>query len=330
MQMESLLETAKQTAKNIFAAFIPENTNTQAAEPKPPAPLNPPVDGCIWIVGASSGIGEAVARRMAKDGWTVAVSARRAENLEAMAADSASWAGKIVSFPLDVMDTKAVQKTAKAIESQCGVIHRALLCAGMFVQEDITTFASKTFQPQFELNVMSVVHCLETILPNMQSRKSGYIGIISSVAGYRGLPTSYGYSASKAALISLAESLKVDLHPYNIRVQVINPGFIKTPMTDKNTFPMPFLMPVDEAAACVVEGMDRNTFELSFPKEFTLGMQVLRILPSFLYFPLMTLGAKKFYGKLAAKTVERGAHTHDGHGKQSSETAVANDDQKAA
>lgn len=245
-----------------------------------------PADGCAWVTGGSTGIGAAIALKLAEAGWTVAVSARGAEALQAMAAGF-SGNGKIVAFPLDVTDIDAVRATEAAIEAQCGPVALAILSAGTFKAEEAKNFTAARVKLHFDLNVMGVAHVLEMLLPKMIARRKGQVAIISSVAGYRGLPTSPSYSGSKAALIAMAESLKLDCDRYNVKIQVVNPGFIKTPLTDKNEFPMPFLMPVEKAAEALARGLRGNGFEIAFPTPFVLIMKFIRHLPNALYFAAM-------------------------------------------
>lgn len=241
-----------------------------------------PHDGCVWITGASSGIGAAVARRLAEDGWQVAASARNAEKLADLAAASA---GRIVAYPLDVTNVVAARTVVSRIEEETAPIARAILNAGTFVPTEIEQFTADHFREHVEINLMGTVNCLEPLLPRLCERRKGQIAVVSSVAGYRGLPRAAAYGSTKAALINLTESLKLGLDKYGVKVQVVNPGFVKTPLTDKNDFPMPFLMDVEDAAAALVRGLDRTAFEISFPKKFTFWMKRLRSLPYGLYFP---------------------------------------------
>lgn len=245
-----------------------------------------PADGCAWVTGGSTGIGAAIALKLAAEGWTVAVSARSAEALAALA-QGFSGPGRIVAFPLDVTDLEAVRATAAAIQAQCGPIALAILSAGTFKPEKAREFTAAGVKLHFDLNVMGVAHALEVLLPPMIARRKGQVAIVSSVAGYRGLPTSPSYSGSKAALIAMAESLKLDCDRYNVKIQVVNPGFIKTPLTDKNEFPMPFLMPVEKAAEALARGLAGNGFEIAFPTPFVLIMKLIRHLPNALYFAAM-------------------------------------------
>lgn len=239
-----------------------------------------------WCTGAGKGIGRATALELAKDGWRVAVSARTADDLESLVAESPRY-GQIVAFPVDVTDEKATRETIEGIEAAHGPIDLALLNAGTHIPMPVTEFQTATFRALFEVNVFGVVHSLSALLPRFMERRSGHIAVVSSVAGYCGLPTAAAYGATKAALITMCEALKPELDHYNVKLSVINPGFVKTPLTDRNTFKMPFLVSTEYAAKRIVSRLKTGQFEISFPRRFTFGMKVLRCLPYALYFPIV-------------------------------------------
>ncbi|USE37190.1 SDR family NAD(P)-dependent oxidoreductase [Endozoicomonas sp. SCSIO W0465] len=247
-------------------------------------PANPPV---IWITGASQGIGEAVAIAMARAGMVVAASARNVERLAALANQSTDLTGSIAPYPLDVTDQAAVKMTVDKIIAQHGGIDQAILNAGTYIPSPATGFTSDAVRQQVELNLMGVCHCLEPLITYMTGRGKGTIAMNASLAGYRGLPRAAGYGASKAALINMAESLNTELSDVGIDIKVINPGFVKTPLTSKNRFPMPFLMEVDKAAELIVKGMKGRQFEIRFPRIFAAILGLLRSLPYPLYFWLI-------------------------------------------
>lgn len=240
-----------------------------------------------WITGASSGIGQALARRMAAAGWTVAVSARSADALAALAAEAP---GRIRAYPLDVTDHAACRAVAAAIEAELGPVALAVLAAGFHRPTDVADGAPAldvaTIRELVDVNLMGVVHAVDAVLPAMTARRAGRIAIVSSVAGYCGLPTAAGYGATKAALINFAESLKFDLDRLGIVTQVVCPGFVRTPLTDRNEFPMPFLMEVGDAAERLFRGLQGDAFEITFPRRFALIMKLLAMLPYRLFFPL--------------------------------------------
>lgn len=248
------------------------------------APSDAPV---VWITGASQGIGEAVAIAMAREGMVVAASARNVERLEALANQSTGLEGSIIPYPLDVTDQTAVNKTVNSIIENHGGIDQAILNAGTYISAPANGFTSDAVRQQVELNLMGVCHCLEPLIAFMTKRGRGTIAINASLAGYRGLPRAAGYGATKAALINMAESLNSELSDVGIDIKIINPGFVKTPLTSKNRFPMPFLMEVDKAAQVIVKGMKGRSFEIRFPRVFAAILGLLRRLPYPLYFWLI-------------------------------------------
>jgi NAD(P)-dependent dehydrogenase (short-subunit alcohol dehydrogenase family) len=241
----------------------------------------------IWCTGAGKGIGRALSLRLARDGHTVAASARTVSDLESLASQSAGLPGRIVAFPLDVTDEAAVAATVAAIEDALGPIDIAVLNAGTHIPVAATELTSPPFRTLFEVNVMGVVHGLCALLPVFIARRSGHIAVVASVAGYRGLPTAAAYGASKAAVINMCEALQPELTAVGVRLTLINPGFVKTPLTDKNDFEMPLLMEVDAAADRIADGLRSSRFEVTFPRRFTWMLKLLRILPYPLYFFLV-------------------------------------------
>ncbi|MFV3074273.1 SDR family NAD(P)-dependent oxidoreductase [Niveispirillum fermenti] len=240
-----------------------------------------PTDSLAWVTGASSGIGEHVALALAAEGWTVLASARGAAALATLAARTAG-PGRIIPAPLDVTDAAGV----KAVLAAHGPVALAVLNAGTYRPDAARDLDPAQFGRTMDVNLMGVVNSLAAILPGMIGRRQGHVVIVSSVAGYRGLPRSLAYGASKAALINLAESLKLDVERHGIKTQLVCPGFIKTPLTDRNDFPMPFLMPVERAAARLVAGLKGNGFQITFPRRFTWPLLLLRRFPDALYFML--------------------------------------------
>lgn len=241
-----------------------------------------PADGFAWVTGASSGIGERVALALAAEGWTVLASARRVEPLAALAA-RAVGPGRIIPVPLDITDADGV-KSALAAH---GPVALAVLNAGTYQPDSAKDLDPATFARTIDVNLIGTVNCLAAILPGMIAAGRGQVAVVSSVAGYRGLPRSLAYGASKAALNNMTESLKLDVERYGIKVQLVCPGFIKTPLTDKNDFPMPFLMPVEKAAARLVAGLKGNGFQITFPRRFTWPLLLLRRFPDALYFMMV-------------------------------------------
>ncbi len=238
----------------------------------------------VWITGASSGIGRELARHYARQGASVAASARRREELEALAREAP---GRISAFPVDVTDAAAMAAAVAAIEAAIGPLDLAILNAGTFTPLEIDNFDVALFRRHVEINYMGVVHGIAALLPRFLARGAGQIAVTSSVAGYRGLPQAAAYGPTKAALINLCESLKPDLDRRGIGISIVNPGFVRTPMTDSNTFPMPFLMEPDDAARRIAKGLEEGKFEVTFPRRFTFMLKLARLLPYALYFRLV-------------------------------------------
>ena len=238
----------------------------------------------VWITGASMGIGEALALRLARDGAEVVASARSADRL----ADLAKRAdGRIVPWPLDITDAVAVGAAVAGIEAERGPIDVAVLNAGTHQPVSAAEFTADGLRRLIELNLFGTAACLEALMPRMIARGRGRIAVVASVAGYRGLPTSAYYGATKAALINLAESLRFDLARAGVTMQLIDPGFVKTPLTDRNEFPMPFLISAELAADRIASGLRSRRFEIAFPRRFVWMLKLLRCLPYALYFPLV-------------------------------------------
>lgn len=228
-----------------------------------------------WVTGAGSGIGEAVSLRLARDGWQVAASARSREDLD-------SLAGKdplISAFPLDVTDGQAVADAVAAIEARLGPIELAVLNAGTYKPVSAKDFTAEKVAANFDVNVMGTAKCLEPLIPRMIERRRGHIAVVSSLTGYVGLPTAAGYGATKAALINMCAALEPELAVHGVRMTVINPGFVDTPLTRKNDFAMPFLIDVEDAADRIVRGLGSERFEIAFPLRMSLAIRLLAALP---------------------------------------------------
>ena len=244
----------------------------------------------IWITGASSGIGKAVAIKFAENGWTVAVSARRQNLLNELKQINQN----IYPFPLDVTDIERCKLVASNIINQFKNIDICLFGTGMHDPKSEKKFNLNKIREIMEVNYFGTMNTINSIYDYFSEKKNGQISIISSVAGYRGLPAAGAYCASKAALTSFAESLNFDMIMKNIRVSLVSPGFIKTPMTDQNDFPMPMIKSPEFAANKIYKGLTiKKGFEIHFPKTFTYLMKFLQILPNGLYFRLVSKGMKK-------------------------------------
>ena len=234
----------------------------------------------VWITGASSGIGRDVALQLARAGVKVAASARSADALKALAAEHSG----ITAFPLDVTDAAAVATVVKAIEASLGPINLAILNAGVWHPMGARDFDGQKAKDSIAVNYFGITNAIDALMPLMIARRSGHLAFVSSVAGYRGLPKAAGYSPSKAAVISLAETLKPDLEAYGVAVSVINPGFVETPMTSVNKFPMPFMIKSEDAAGRIIAGLKAGKFEIAFPWQLVSLLKLARILPYPLFF----------------------------------------------
>ena len=243
----------------------------------------------IWITGASSGIGKALAEKFALEGWKVAVSARRKEILDKMSNHE-----NIFSYPLDVTMQDQIKENFSKIINDFGNI-------------DLCVFSSGTYDPKLEqginiqqnkfvmeTNFFGVLYCIKAVEKYFKEKKQGHISIVSSIAAYRGLPNSSGYGPSKAALTNLTESLYFDFKKHNVRISLVSPGFIKTPLTDKNESRMPFIKSPEFAADKMFNGLTKTkSFEIHFPKALTIILKFLRILPYKIYLYLVDKAVKR-------------------------------------
>lgn len=244
--------------------------------------------GVHWITGASSGIGRALALALARAGASVAATARRAAALESLAQDAADASGRIRAYPADVTDGEAMAQTVAAIEHDLGPIRRAVLNAGIYGRQRSRDFAAAGYRKVFAVNVVGVANGIEALLPRMRGR-GGEIWLMGSLSAYRGLPEAAPYGASKAALLSMAESLAPFLARHDVRLHIISPGFVRTPMTAGNRFPMPLLMDADKAAAIILRGLRGKRFEIAFPTRLAWTMKLARCLPAAWWFALERL-----------------------------------------
>ncbi len=240
----------------------------------------------VWITGASSGIGESLARELAGRGARVAITARRGDRLDAIAGD------RMLSVPADVTDLDAMRAAAARVEEELGPIDLAVLNAGTWRQMDVTAWDTELFRLHVETNLMGMVHGIDAVLPGMRRRRGGVIAGVSSVAGYRGWPSSEAYGSTKAAEINLLESLRIDLLPLGIRVLTVCPGFVRSDLTSQNTFRMPFLMEPPDAAARIADGIAREKAEMVFPLPMMLLMKATRLVPVRPWAALMSRQAK--------------------------------------
>ena len=238
----------------------------------------------IWITGGSTGIGKALAIRFANEGWNVAISARR-ENLLKELSDRYE---NISPFPLNVTDKENCKNIFNQVKEKFGEIDICFFSTGTWDPKKEKDIDVEQIENVFKINFFGTVNSIKAVEEYYKNRNEGTIAIVSSIAGYRGLPNSTGYGPSKSALNNLAESLYFDFGRHNVRVCLVSPGFIKTPMTDKNDFKMPFLKTPEFAADKIYDGLvNKKSFEIHFPKELTLTLKFFSILPYKLYFYLV-------------------------------------------
>jgi NAD(P)-dependent dehydrogenase (short-subunit alcohol dehydrogenase family) len=239
----------------------------------------------VWIVGASTGIGAALAAKLAAAGARLAISARSRDKLEAMA----PGLGGAMVLPLDVRDAAALADACAQVTRALGGIDLAIFNAGTYSPMRADRFDLAVMDEHFAVNYHGVVNGVAAVLPQLLARAAEHpaLAIVSSVAGYGGLPGSIAYGPSKAALINLAESLYLDLSPRGIGVFLIDPGFVDTPLTKKNDFEMPALISADTAAAEIMAGFARGEFEMHFPKRFSRVLKFLQFLPYGWYFRIV-------------------------------------------
>ena len=237
--------------------------------------------GTVWITGASSGIGRALALRLARRGWQVAASARRMEALEELAAEQT---GRIFPYPLDVTDLALTRRVHRQIEHDLGPLDMAILAAGTYKRDGAFDFRAETAQAMIAVNLQGTLNALEPLLKTMMQRERGKIAIMASVAGYNGLPGGATYGATKAALNNLCEAMKPEAERRNVSLSIINPGFVDTPLTARNDFPMPFLISAEEAADTIDKGLDSGRYEIIFPWKMKMAIKVLHALPAALRF----------------------------------------------
>jgi NAD(P)-dependent dehydrogenase (short-subunit alcohol dehydrogenase family) len=236
----------------------------------------------VWLIGASSGIGLACAQALHAAGAQVCVSARQSAALDEFVAQHPGAR----ALAMDVTDANSVTQASAAAWATQG-LDWVVYCAGHYRAHDAAHFDLADMLRHQDVNYTGALRVLDVLLPRLLAQGHGHVSLVSSVAGYRGLPKSLAYGPTKAALSHLAEALYFDLHPRGLGVSVVCPGFVQTPLTAQNDFHMPALMRPADAAQCMLQGWQRGLFEIHFPKRFTRWMKLLQILPCAWYFPLV-------------------------------------------
>ena len=245
-------------------------------------------DRRVWLVGASSGIGAALATLLLERGARVALTSRSRDALDALVAGH----GDALVLPADVTDADGLAAAHAQILAAWGGVDLAIFNAGTHESMRAWELDLAKAKTLIDTNLKGVLNGLAAALPDMLAQKSGAVAVVASVAGYAGLPTSLIYGATKAALINLAETLYLDLAHKGLGVHLICPGFVATPLTAKNEFAMPALIPATQAAHEIVAGLERGEFEIHFPKRFTRLVKLLRLLPYRWYFWLVHKGTR--------------------------------------
>lgn len=241
----------------------------------------------IWLIGASEGIGAALAAKLSQAGAHVAISARNETNLGEVI--NALAPGNHHPLVIDVTREESIVAAWEKLRAKWPVIDMVVYNAGAYEPMDALHYDMVHALKMVDVNLLGIFRVLKPVLPYFTERGEGWLVLVGSIAGYRGLPAAIGYGASKAGVIHLAENLKADLVDTGVTVQVVNPGFVDTRLTKKNNFYMPAMISTDQAAAAILQGIQSGQFEIHFPKRFTLLLKFLSLLPASCYFWLLKL-----------------------------------------
>lgn len=245
-------------------------------------------DKTVLITGASSGIGYSIAKLLPKENCSIALLSRREKILNDLVNEIKKSGVQVRAYKCDVGNSYEVRNIISQVLNDFGKIDIAILNAGVSSRAGVNNYSSSTAKEVFDANTFGIINCVEQLLPDFIKRKEGMIVGISSLAEVRGFPKSGFYNASKAAATLLLESLRVELKPYNIKVVIVKPGFVRTPMTDKNEFHMPFLMDVDKAAKIILEGIKKEKRIIQFPFPTVIGSKIVKFMPDALFDFLMS------------------------------------------
>lgn len=242
----------------------------------------------VVLTGASSGIGYQLAKLLPKENCSLALIARRKNILDELVHELSNENNQVKAYQCDVGKIHEVQITFEEIKKDFGRIDITILNAGVSSRADIKEYSSAQAKEIFEINTLGIVNCVEQVLLDFMKQKNGMIVGVTSLAESRGFPKSGFYNASKSAASLLLESLRIELKPYNIKVITVKPGFVRTPMTDKNKFHMPFLMDVDKAVKIILEGIKKEKKIIQFPFTTVIGAKMFKIMPDWLFDRLMS------------------------------------------
>lgn len=244
---------------------------------------------CVWIIGATSGIGAELCRLYAEDGWQVIASGRRVEKLEALKATHAS----VRALPLDVTSNDQITFAVEQLHADGCLPDLTLYCAGIFHVGGLSTLTNEICVNAMDTNYFGAVRTIHNLFPLLKERGSGQVAVVSSLSGYGGLPYAASYGPTKAALINLCEALKPSFDRANLSLSVINPGFVKTAMTENSRLSMPFIITAEQAAKRIKSGLHKKKFEIAFPFPLVAGLKMLKLVPYWAYFRLVGLTVKK-------------------------------------
>ncbi|MEG8947945.1 SDR family NAD(P)-dependent oxidoreductase [Rosettibacter firmus] len=250
------------------------------------------INKTILLTGASSGIGKALAEKLSREKCKLILCSRRVDILENFKNTNQTIA-EIFPFKCDVSNKEEVKNTYEKIKNEIGMLDIAILNAGVGHRMKVENFDSKLAEETFGVNIFGLIYWIENIIPDFIKNRSGIIAGVSSLADNRGYSGSGFYCASKSAATIFLEGLRVELKPYGVKVITIKPGFVKTPMTDKNEFKMPFLMSPEKAADIILSGLRKEKRIIQFPLPTVISSRLIGCLPSFLYEFMMTLYDKK-------------------------------------
>jgi len=246
------------------------------------------INKTILITGASSGIGYSLAKLLPKENCSIALLSRRENILKELAKEINIIGNQARAYKCDVGNVEEVRNCFEHVKKDFGKVDIAILNAGASSRTDVRKFSSSTAKEIFEANTLGIVNCVEQLLPDFIQRKEGMIVGVSSLADSRGYPRSGFYNASKAAATLLLESLRIELKPHNIKVVIVKPGFVRTPMTDKNEFQMPFLMDVNKAVKIIIDGIKKEKSIIQFPLPIVIGSKIIKLMPDWLFDYLMS------------------------------------------
>jgi NAD(P)-dependent dehydrogenase (short-subunit alcohol dehydrogenase family) len=238
-----------------------------------------------WITGGGSGIGRAIAVRLVQEGWTVAVTARTLRDLETLA-HSAIAQGRVHAYPCDVTDREGVANVVRRVEDEIGPIGLVVLAAGIYLPFGLDDFSAAKIETLFRVNVGGVANAIEAVMPRFRRRDAGRLAVVTSFSQYRGLCRSAGYGATKAALLTMCETLRLQTRGTGITVQTIVPGYFESRMTEKVPFPLPGIITAETAAEQAVAGMQSNDFEILVPHEIVEQVRRARAMSAEEYFDM--------------------------------------------